>query len=334
MPLLAGDIGGTNTRLQLLSVTGVQTALVREARYASREYASLAAVLREFLAPPTPPLAAACLAIAGPVRAGISGESVRTTNLPWEIDGNALAADFGIAAVRLINDFQGVGYGIETLAATELATLQPGEPLARGPRAVLGAGTGLGQGILVWRGDHYEAVATEGGHVDFAPTTDLDFDLASALRQRLGRASYEDVLSGPGLVRIYEFLRERRMHAESPAVAQAMRHDDPAAAITQAALSQGDALANAALDCFVRIYGAQAGNLALAAGATGGLFVAGGIAPRILARLQRGEFLRAFRDKGAMAGFVAAVPVHVVLQADVGLRGAARVALRLAATSP
>ena len=330
MLILAGDIGGTNTRLQLLDAIAAQPVLVREAHYASRNYVTLAAVLRDFLAGGSIAGAAACFGIAGPVRAIPTGQSVRTTNLPWEIDSSAIAREFGFGPVHLINDFQAIGYGIEALAATELVTLQAGEPLQHGTRAVIGAGTGLGQGILVWQGTHYEAIATEGGHVDFAPTNELDFDLAKHLRVGLGRASYEDILSGPGLVRLYGFFRQRGGLRESQALAKALEREDPAAAITEAALVQGDPLANAALDCFVRIYGAQAGNLALSAGASGGLYVAGGIAPRILPRLQRGDFLAAFGDKGSMAHFVQAVPVSVVRAADVGLRGAARVAARLA----
>jgi len=334
MRILAGDIGGTHTRLQLLATNAAGASLVREVRYASRDYDSLAKALQEFLAGDLQTVSAACLGIAGPVRTTATGQAVRTTNLPWEIDSRAIAREFHFGSLRLINDFQAVGYGIETLGLSALKTLQAGEPMAVGPRAVIGAGTGLGQGILVWQGDHYEAVGTEGGHVDFAPTSELEVELTRQLWKELGRASYEDILSGPGLVRIYRFLLARGGREEDPALAQAMRAGDPAAAITEFATRHHDALAASTLDLFVTIYGAQAGNLALSAGATGGLYIAGGIAPRIMARLQEGAFLRAFRDKGSMAGFVSRVPVHVVLDTDVGLRGASQVALRLAAGSP
>lgn len=330
MHILAGDIGGTNTRLQLLEARGAPVSIVREVRYASREFSNFGAALRAFLGREPVAVTGACFGIAGPVRAAPHGQTVRTTNLPWTIDSGAIVREFGIESVRLINDFQAVGYGIETLSAEELVTLQPGEELLHGPRAVIGAGTGLGQGILVWQGAHYEAIATEGGHVDFAPTSEIEFDLAKQLIQELGRASYEDILSGPGLVRLYRLLRARGNQAETSALAQAMAAGDPAAAITEYAIHARDPLASETLELFVRIFGAQAGNLALSAGATGGVYIAGGIAPRILSRLQRGVFLEALRAKGTMSEFVSAVPVHVVLQTDVGLRGAALVASRLA----
>lgn len=331
MHILAGDIGGTNTRLQLLQAQAGRLTLVREARYASADFASLAVALHSFLGAET--VAAACFGIAGPVRETTTGQAVRTTNLPWTIDGNALAREFGFRSVRLVNDFQAIGYGIEDLAPRELLTLQVGESVVHGPKAIIGAGTGLGQGLLVWQGAHYEAIATEGGHVDFGPTSEIEFELAKYLRAELGRVSYEDILSGPGLMRLYRFLRQRGPHVESPALAHAMAQGDGAAAITDAAMVSGDALADAVLDCFVRIYGAQAGNLALTAGATGGVYVAGGIAPRIVSWLQKGSFVAAFQDKGNMSQFVSRIPLHVVLAEDAGLRGAARLASRLTSES-
>jgi glucokinase len=251
------------------------------------------------------------------------------TNLPWEVDSAELARAVGLPRIRLINDFQAIGYGIEALSDDDLAVLQLGEPVSTGPRAVLGAGTGLGQGILVWAGDHYEAIATEGGHAEFGPTDDLQLELARYLLTTEGHASYELVLSGHGLVRLYGFLRSQHVATESRAVARAMSEGDAAAAITQAALEANDALANKTLDLFVRIYGAQAGNLALTAGATGGVYVAGGIAPKILSRLREGAFIKAFRNKANMSQYVAAIPVRVVLNDAVGLLGAALAASRL-----
>jgi glucokinase len=329
MHILAGDIGGTNTRLRIVRRGAHGLERVREQRYASGSYPGLAAILRDFLAAAPGPVAAACLAVAGPVRAYPGGERVAVTNLPWEIDGAALAREFGWARARLINDFQAIGYGIEALAASELVTLQAGEAVAHGPRAVIGAGTGLGQGLLVWQGEHYEAIATEGGHAGFGPGDELELELARWLLRTHGHASWELVVSGPGLVRLYQFLRARGAAPESAAVAAALAGGDPAAAIAHAALEGGDALAGQALDLFVRLYGAQAGNLALTLGATGGVYVAGGIAPKILARLQGGAFIEAFRAKGGMAGFVTAVPVRVVMNEQVGLLGAALVASRL-----
>jgi glucokinase len=330
MKVLAGDIGGTNTRLRIAECAGHACRVVREQRFDSRRYTGLAPILREFLVDELGALPeAACLGIAGPVRRQDGSEHVKVTNLPWEVDSAELACAVGLPRIRLINDFQAIGYGIEALSDDDLAVLQPGKPVSTGPRAVLGAGTGLGQGILVWAGDHYEAIATEGGHAEFGPTDDLQLELARYLLTTEGHASYELVLSGHGLVRLYGFLRSQHVATESRAVARAMSEGDAAAAITQAALEANDALANKTLDLFVRIYGAQAGNLALTAGATGGVYVAGGIAPKILSRLREGAFIKAFRNKANMSQYVAAIPVRVVLNDAVGLLGAALAASRL-----
>ena len=328
--VLAADIGGTHTRLCIAHCERGASRIVSERTYASAAYARFADVLREFLSGAAGnPIAAACFAAAGPIRETPAGQTVKITNLPWEIGAAALAREFGVPKVRLINDFQAIGYGIEELAESDFAVLQPGNPVAHGPRAVIGAGTGLGQAILVWRGDRYEVIATEGGHADFGPTDELQIELARYLIKECGRASYELVLSGPGLVRLYEFLRGRGVAPESAAVAQAMKADDPAAAITDAALKQNDPLTGQTLDLFVRIYGAQAGNLTLSAGATGGVYIAGGIAPKIASRFKNSAFLDAFRDKGNMSAYMADIPVRVVINPKAGLLGAMGTAVRL-----
>ncbi len=326
MALLAADIGGTHVRLCLARAG--QSRFLAEQSYASADFPAFDDVLRRFLAVcPSEPITAACFAVAGPVRETAETQAVKVTNLPWEIHARALQKEFGFPRLRLINDFQAVGYGIEALAESDLIVLQPGNPAAYGPRAVIGAGTGLGQAILVWQGERYDVIATEGGHAEFGPTDDLQIDLARYLIKRFGHASYERVLSGPGLVRLYEFLRELGI-AESKAVAKAMKSADSAAAITDAALKHGDALANRALDLFARIYGAQAGNLALTAGATGGVYLAGGIAPKIASKLMNGAFLTAFRSKGNMSAYVENIPVRIVMNPKVGLMGAVMVAGR------
>jgi glucokinase len=325
--LLTGDIGGTNTRLALVECANGCCEVIREQHFDSRAYDSLTPIVREFLRDGTAAaIETACFGVAGPVRETARGQFVKVTNLPWEIDGARLASDFRLRHVQLINDFQAVGYGIEALAPEDFVVLQSGAAVPQGPRAVIGAGTGLGQGILVWQRDHYEAIATEGGHAEFGPTDDVQIDLARFLVHRHGHASYELILSGSGLVRLYEFLAERK--TGSAAVAQAMTREDPAAVITRLALDGTDALCGEALDLFASIYGAQAGNLALTAGATGGVYIAGGIAPRVIARLKQGGFMRAFCNKANMSHYVAALPVRVVLHPQVGLLGAARVAAR------
>jgi glucokinase len=327
MTLLAADIGGTNVRLCLARAG--ERGFLAERTYPSADFSSFADVLRRFLADaPAESIEAACFAVAGPIRDTAEGQAVKVTNLPWEIRVRALEREFSFPKLRLINDFQAIGYGIEALSESDFVVLQPGNPVAHGPRAVIGAGTGLGQAILVWQGDRYEVVATEGGHADFGPTDDLQVELARYLIKRFGHASYEQALSGPGLVRLYEFLRGQGIVAESTVVIETMKIADPAAAITRAALDHSDPLAAMALDLFVRIYGAQAGNLALTAGATGGVYLAGGIAPKIVSKLRDILFLDAFRSKGNMSAYVENIPVRVVMNPKVGLMGAVMVAGR------
>lgn len=333
MRVLAGDIGGTKTLLRIAEVECGAQRVVAEQRFESGAFDGLPAVLsalvsttgRDALAG----VNAACLGIAGPVQRTAAGQFAKATNLPWEVDSAALAREFDIPRVRLINDFQAIGYGIEALGPQDLVTLQQGKPEPHGPRAVIGAGTGLGQGILVWQGDRYEALPTEGGHADFGPNDELQLELWRSLKREFGRVGYERILSGPGLARIYSFLRARVAVPESPEVTRAMLGGDAAAAIAGVALEGGDALAIQALDLFVRVYGAQAGNLALTVLATGGVYVAGGVAPKIIAKLKDGAFLRAFNDKGRMAPLVKAMPVHVIVNPKVGLIGAALAAARM-----
>ncbi|MBI3778673.1 MAG: glucokinase [Gammaproteobacteria bacterium] len=330
MRVLAGDIGGTKTLLQIAECTAGRCRPVREQRFDSGSYDSLSSIVREFLkAEKKKNIKAACFGIAGPIRETAKGQSVKVTNLPWEIHGQQLKPRFKLPRLRLINDFQAVCFGIEALGKKDLVVLQKGRPVRRGPRVVIGAGTGLGQGLLIWNQDHYAPIATEGGHANFSPTDELQIDLTRHLLKTAGRTSWELVLSGHGLVRLYTFLKERGEFPETSPLSVAMKNGDAAAAITHAALEQNDALANQALNLFVDIYGAQAGNLALTAGATGGIYVAGGIAPKIISRLTDGRFMRAFRNKGKMSPYVTAIPVRVVLNPNVGLMGAVRVASRL-----
>ncbi len=324
--ILAGDIGGTKTLLQLAEFSGGRCDVIDERRFDSAAYAGLGPMIKDFLAARggVAPRSA-CFGVAGRV----SGRTADITNLAWRIDADAVAREFRIPKVALINDFVAAASGIEALTAADLAVLQAGEPEERGPRAVIGAGTGLGEGYMVWQGDHYRAFPSEGGHADFAPTDERQIGLLRFLRRKFARASYERVLAGQGLVDIYAFLRDAGAAPESAAVLRAMLSDDPAAVISHAALDESDMLAEQALDMFVDIYGAQAGNLALTVLATGGVYVAGGIAPKIVDKLRQGGFMRAFVDKGRFSGLLARVPVQVVLNARVGLLGAALVAGRL-----
>lgn len=320
--LLAGDIGGTKTLLRFFEAGG---GVLAERRFDSAAFASLNQIVATFLSDfPSIPLAAACFGVAGPVEGG----RANITNLPWQIDAASIAAEFSIPQVRLINDFQAVAYGIESLESRDLATLQAGKPQERGVRAVIGAGTGLGEGFMVWQGGHYEAFPSEGSHADFAPVEALQIELLRHLAARYGHVSYERLLSGPGLVNIFEFLRDSRGQQATAELQSAMMTGDPAAAISGHALGCKDELAVSALDLFARIYGAEAGNLALKVLARGGVYIAGGIAAQIMGKLRDGEFLRAFADKGRFAGLMGNIPVHVVLNPKLGLMGAARVAER------
>jgi glucokinase len=331
MRVLAGDLGGTKTLLCIAEVNNGTRRILRQQRLENAKFRDFAEVLKTFLGDDEPGagLSGACFGIAGPVRDTPHGQYVKVTNLPWEIDSAALARAFDFKHISLINDFVAIGHAIEMLEEKEFAALNRGQPDANGPRGVIGAGTGLGQAILIKRAGHYDVIATEGSKADFGPTNELQLDLARYLIQRYGRGSYELILSGPGLVRLYEFLRERGEARESAAVAQAMKQGDPAAVITQAGTEGKDALASAALDLFIAIYGAQAGNLALTVGATGGMYIAGGIAPKLIGRLADGSFMRSFSNRAKMSDYVNAIPVWVVMNPEIGLLGAVAVASRL-----
>lgn len=332
MKVLAGDLGGTNTRLFVAECSGNTCRPLVERVYPSAAFTGLAPIVKGFLhavGDAGAGVERACFAVAGPVQALDEGQYARITNLPWELHSTQLAAELAIPRVRLINDFQGVGYGVEALTPDDIEVLQPGREVARAPRAVIGAGTGLGQALLIWQDGHYEVYPTEGGHADFAPTDERQMALLRELTREYGRVSYERVVSGPGLVRIYAFLRDAGAAPESTALREAMHQGDPAAAISAFALTRNDPLASLALDLFIRVYGAQAGNLALACLAQGGVYIAGGIAPKIIERLRGGLFLTAFNDKGRMAPLTAEMPVRVILNPRAGLFGAALAAARL-----
>lgn len=323
MIVLAGDVGGTHARLAIADVrNGGPVHLVMERRYPSPEYPGLAPIVREFLREVSARPERACFGVA----CQLEGDECAAANLPWTIRVGELASAIGIRATRVINDFSAAGHGIACLSAGDLATLQAGEPDHRGPAVLVGAGTGLGEGFLLWDGTHHRVVPSEGGHAGFAARDERQFALAQYLRKAHGHASWERVLSGPGLVDTYRFLASSGAASESEAVKAAMAREDPAAVVTRFGLGGSDALCAATLDLFVDAFGALAGDLALAFVATGGVYLAGGIAPRLVDRLGDGRFLRAFCDKGRKAAFLARVPVHVVLSPDVGLLGAAAAA--------
>lgn len=331
MALLAGDIGGTKTLLKWVE-TDLRGDFVDrlEQRYVSAEWDSLTSMCLDFIERAKPHgyghPTAACFGIAGPV----SGRTARTTNLSWVIDADQMAARLAIAKISLINDFQAVGYGIEALTNDDLVELQSGREVPEGNRIVIGAGTGLGQGLLYWRDGNYEILPSEGGHADFAPTDDEQIGLLKHLRQKYGRCTWERVVSGTGISNIHDYMLSAYPTEETPALAAARRMGDSSAAISNAALAGSDPLALRTLSLFCTLYGAQAGNLALTGLATGGVYIAGGVAPRILRMLENGLFMDAFLNKDErMRDLLEAMPVRVVTNAKVGLLGAMVAAQRL-----
>jgi glucokinase len=350
--ILAGDIGGTKTNLALFDWKHERVEPDREQTFVSAEYQSLEEIISEFLAPPAPSgnrvegdeaeaeagepstseppvITAACFGVAGPV---IENRS-RTTNLPWLVDGAELGKRFAISHVKLLNDLEATAYGLLELRPDEVEVLNAGSPPpTKGAFALIAAGTGLGEGILYWDGVRYRPRPSEGGHSDFAPNSDIEIELLRHLRAHYLHVSYERLLSGTGLHAIYEFLRDTKKN-EPTWLAEKLRVGDPAAVIAEAGLKKQADIAVQTLDLFASVYGAEAGNLALKALALDGVYVGGGIAPKILEKLRDGTFLRAFTAKGRYKRMMSGIPVRVILNQKTALLGSAAVAGRLAAAT-
>ncbi len=320
--ILAGDIGGTNARLAYFQPQNGHLRLISERVFPSREHSELGEIVNEFVHDSGTHPEAACFGIAGPVLNG----RVETSNLPWVIEQSRLAKQIELPATLLINDLEASAWGIGALGDGDLVALNQVSGPVVGNQAVIAPGTGLGQAGLFWDGARHHVFACEGGHTDFAPRGELQIELLRFLTARFGHVSYERILAGPGLVNVYEFLRDSGCDKESPALASEMQKRDPAAAISRAALDGTDPLAEKALDLFITVYGAEASNLALKTMATGGMFLAGGISPKILPKLQGPLFMKAFLDKGRLRPLVEAIPVQVVTNEKAGLLGAARCA--------
>lgn len=325
MRVLAGDVGGTNARLALVDVAGRAGRLVARTQVPVAEHGGLEAPLAAFLAAHLPagaPRPQACIGIAGT----IIGRAARVAgvNMPWTVDADALERACGLPHVELINDFHAAARGVELLGPGDRHPLGGGAALEGQPQAVIGAGTGLGQAFVLPLDDgRRRIVATEGGHRDFAPRDPLQDRLLQFLRTKHERVSTERVLSGPGLVNIYRFLVDAERLPACPAV-EAVPAAEQGPRVTEAALAGTDATCARALEVFVDVYGAEAGNVALTVLATGGLFLAGGIAPQVLTRPEpAARFRRAFEDKGRFRDLLASVPVWVVTNPDLGLLGAA-----------
>lgn len=319
--ILAGDIGGTKVNLAFFG-EDLQLKPENFASFHSRDFKSLDEIVHQFLTERKLTVEFACFGIAGPVRNG----RAQLTNLPWLIDARELAGILQLKNVWLINDLEANAYGLAALTSNDIVELNAGEPNVVGDGAIISAGTGLGEAGLFWDGNRHLPVASEGGHCDFAPRTDLDLELLKYLRAKVGQVSWEHVLSGAGTVHIYEFLRDTGRGEESALLAEQMRNDDPAKVITVTALENKSELCAKALELFVTYYGAEASNLALKMLATGGIYVGGGIAPKIITKLKDGTFMKAFIGQGRMKDLLAAIPVRVVMNDKTALLGAGRYA--------
>jgi glucokinase len=316
--ILAGDVGGTKVHLALYDFIDGKLEDTRDKQYLAKQYSGLEEIVKEFLG--ADKASAACFGVPGPVRDG----RLRLTNLPWTLDSRELAAGLAIKHVFLINDLEANCYGIAELSADQIFTLSEGDARQMGNRALIAAGTGLGEGFLVWNGHHHVPYPSEGGHADYAPRSEDEIDLLRFLKQKYnGRISYERVVSGQGLSNIYEFLREVRGMEEPAWLAKRIAVEDPNAVITELALAAKSEICEKAMDMLVSAYGAEAGNLALKVLSVGGLYVGGGIAPRILEKLKDGAFMKAFTDKGRLSQLLVNMPVRVILESRTALMGAA-----------
>jgi glucokinase len=320
--ILAGDVGGTKVALALFDFQGGNLHHMAEQRYPAKDYPGLEAIVREFVAENKQDgnISAACFGVPGPVRQGM----LRLTNLPWTLDSRKLSLDLGIDHVFLINDLEANGYGIPELKADQVFTLSAGDSSAAGNRALISAGTGLGEAFLVWNGKRHIPMASEGGHCDFAARNEDDVGLLRHLQKKLGgRVSYERVIAGVGIKTVYDYLRDEQKMDEPKWLRERMETEDPNAVIGELGESGASEICVKTLDIVVGAYGAEAGNLALKVLATGGVYLGGGIAPKIMKKLQDGTFMKAFTDKGRLSDLLVQAPVRVILESRAALIGAA-----------
>lgn len=322
--ILAGDVGGTKVHLALYRFQQGSLEHVRDRKFSAPQYPDLQSIVREFLGTEdqqaSDEIDAACFGVPGPVRKNV----IQLTNLPWTLDGRQLSRDLQIEHLFLINDLEANGYGIAELTPEQLFILSEGDSRQVGNRGLIAAGTGLGEGVIIWNGKNHIPMASEGGHTDFGPHNDLEVELLQYLRSDLkGHVSWERVCSGIGIKNIYAFLRDVKKMEESSQLRQRMKEEDPNAVIGELGESGENELCAKTLEIFVSIYGAEAGNLALKILAHGGIYVGGGIAPKILKTMQNGAFMQAFCDKGRMRDLVSHMPVRIILESRAALMGAA-----------
>lgn len=319
MRILVGDIGGTKTLLAVFSGSGKNWTLERQNRYVSREHGSLEEIIALFLEGEKEVFSSACFGIAGPVKEGES----HTTNLPWVVESKKIEEKFRIKTVFLINDLKANAYGIQTLSEKDFFVLNKARSLEGENQALISAGTGLGEApIICYKGELIPS-ASEGGHADFSPRDDLEIELFKHLQAKYGHVSYERVLSGMGIGNLYEFLIASGREKRSKAVEEAMKEENSGKVICEFGLQKKDPACERTLEWFCSLYGGEAGNLALRTMATGGIYIGGGIAPKILPALKSGAFLRAFIDKGRFSTLLQQIPIKVVLDEKTALKGAA-----------
>ena len=324
--ILAGDVGGTKVELALCKFERGKLLTVHDHRFHAKDFPGLVQVVEAFLAECKQVLGqpidvlAACFGVPGPVRHG----RLKLTNLPWILDSSQLSLDLKIEHVFLINDLEANGYGVAELAPEQILVLSQGDPAAQGNRALIAAGTGLGEAILVWNGHTYQPMASEGGHSDFAARNEEEIGLLRYLQKTVGgRVSWERVISGIGLTNVYAYCRDVKGMQEPAWLKDRMRTEDPNAVIGELGESGASDLCVEALNIFVSAYGAEAGNLALKVLAVAGMYVGGGIAPKLLKKMQDGTFMKAFTDKGRLSDLLIQTPVRLILESRAALMGAA-----------
>jgi glucokinase len=324
MQILAGDIGGTNTRLALFDTShSAWPQADLENNYPSQAHPSIESILKQFLIQHNlPPIDRACFGIAGPV----IDQVCETTNLPWRVDAAMIKQLFDFKQTWLLNDLEANAWGIEVLKESDIYTLNPGKAEAIGNRSIISAGTGLGEAGLYWDGETYRPFPSEGGHSDFSPTSPLEFSLYEQLASKYGHVSWERLVSGPGLQYLYQFLRQHRDLSPPVWLMQEMDRIGAGPAISRAAIDQTDDLCQETLELFIQLYAREAGNHALKIMATGGVYLGGGIAPQILPMLQDGQFMQSFLDKGRMQPIMSSMPVRVILNDKTALLGVAQYA--------
>ena len=323
--ILAGDIGGTKSNLAILSVNGATLGMERNRRFPSADYPSLNAIIREFLRQEKGQVLAACFGVPGPVKEG----RVRTTNLSWGVDAAEIQTEFSIPHVSILNDLEANAYGVGELTSQDFAVIQRGAAEPEGNRCVVSPGTGLGEGGLYWDAQRkkYRVWACEGGHTDFGPRNELEIALLEYLMKLYGRVSAERVVSGMGIENIYKFLRDTGRGRELPQVASEMEKSGVGFTISRYADSGECQMCVQTIEIFVSAFGAEAGNMALKAMATGGVYLGGGIPAKIFNEARCKTFIQSFNDKGRLSSLMQTMPVKIVLNDQAALLGAASYAL-------